>query len=246
MSARGLSPVVMGAVLALIALAIGAGPARADSDADRRVKMRIEGRLVGQVNLHFERLGIAVNGGVVTLTGSVASIGERRDAERIVGSVFGVTGVVNDLGIRPSHESSEAILHEVQRRLERRPRFQSNAVQASIAGTVITLTGEVQRGLDRSDAADIAASVAGVTRVDNDIRVLGAGSVPPETIRDDVRSVLLNPLTFGVVRDLEVTVSGSVVTLRGEVSREADRRTAERLALTVTGVTEVMNEIVVR
>ncbi len=233
-------------LLGLMVLTFGATLARADTDGDTRVKMRIETRLLGQVNLHFERLGIAVNNGVVTLTGSVGSLGEWQDSERIIGSVFGVTGIVNELTIRPSHESSEAILHEVQRRLERRPRFQANAVRVSIAGTSVTLTGEVQRGLDRADAADIAASVPGVTQVNNDISVLGAGSVPPEKILSNVRSVLVNPLTFGVVRDLEVVVTGSVVTLRGEVSREADRLAAERLALTVTGVTEVINGIEVR
>jgi len=234
------------AALAVIALTIAAGAVSAETATDSRIRLRIERRLTGQVSLHFERLAITVDNGVATLEGSVASVGEKQSVDRIVAAVTGVESVVNNLTVRLSNEPDAAILHKVQRLLEQRPRFQSNPVQATISGGAVTLTGDVQRGVDRLDAEQIAGSVEGVTQVVNRLQVLGAGTVPPETIRNDVMSVLVNPLTFGVIRHLEVSVEGSVVTLRGEAASDADRIAARRLALTVTGVTDVIDEIVLR
>jgi len=234
------------AVLAVIALTIAAGAVSAETAEDSRIRLRIEHRLAGQVSLHLERLVITVDNGVATLEGSVASIGEKQGVDRLVAAVTGVRSVMNNLAVRQSNEPDAAILHRIQRLLEQRPRFQSNPVQATISGGAVTLTGEVQRGVDRLDAEQIAASVEGVTQVHNRLQVRGAGTVPPETIRSDVMSVLVNPLTFGVIRHLEVSVEGSVVTLRGEAARDADRIAARRLALTVTGVTDVIDEIVLR
>jgi len=234
------------AALGTIAFGIASGAASAETETDTRIRMRIERRLQGQVSLHFERLHVSVRDGVASLQGSVASIGEKQSVDRLVASVVGVRGVVDDLEIRISHESSEAILDRIRRQIGQRPRFQVNPVQVSISGGVVTLGGEVQRGVDRLDAGDIAASVPGVTEVDNRLLVIGAGSVPPETIRNDVLAALTNPLTFGVIRDLDIAVDGSVVTLRGVATSDADRIAARRLALTVTGVSDVKDEIELR
>jgi osmotically-inducible protein OsmY len=79
----------------------------------------------------------------------------------------------------------------------------------------------------------------------NNLQIVTHGQIPPEAIRERILSILRNPLTFGVIRNLEVTLEEGMVVLRGVAQREADRTQAERLTLGVTGVTGVKNLITV-
>ncbi len=230
-------------VLTLALPVLAPADLRGEETLDDRIRQRILTRLAGQVSVKPERLQIEVTGGTVRLEGTVASVGERKGVERIVGGVIGVAQVVNDLIIRPSGRSEAAISQEVRRLLDGRTRFRTHPVEVVVAGGEVTLSGEVARALDRLDAETIAGNVEGVTRVVNDLRLAEGGAHPPEEIRRRVLSLLVNPLVFGAIRDLRVEAEGGRVTLRGSARRMEDRLQAERLALTVSGVVEVVNAI---
>lgn len=235
------------AVLVMLAACLfaGIGMVRPDAAGDERVKQRIRTKLSGLVSIHLEDFDLEVTDGAVRLTGSVASVGERAIVERLVGGLSGVRGIANELTVRPTGRSEQGIAEEVRRLLERRVRFKKSPIDVTVSGSEVTLSGKVDRAIDRLDAGEIAGGVAGVTRVMNDIQVALRGQTSPATIRERVLSVLGNPLTFGVVRNLEVSVEEAVVTLRGIAGREADRAQAERLALGVVGVLGVRNLITV-
>ncbi len=228
-----------------ILLLFGPRAARPDSASDDLVKQRITIRLLGQVTLHVESLQIEVADGVALLSGTAASLGEVRTLTRIVGGVVGVNAVTNNVTVRSSGRTSDDIQQEIRRNLERRARFQASPIAVKVTGGDVTLEGKADRGLDRLDAEMIAASVAGVTRIVNRIEVIGSESTSPEEIRKRVLSILTNPLTFGLIRGLEVAVEGGTVTLRGITQRETQREEAERLALGVPGVAHVDNQITV-
>ena len=75
--------------------------------------------------------------------------------------------------------------------------------------------------------------------------MVGGGNAPPEEIRKRVVSILTNPLTFGLIRGLEVSVEAGTVTLRGTVQRQAESEEAERLALGVPGVVQIDNQLTI-
>ncbi|HET6372321.1 MAG TPA: BON domain-containing protein [Candidatus Polarisedimenticolia bacterium] len=216
---------------------------RADAAADERIQQRILTRLAGQVTLHLEELQVDVKDGVAHLSGSTGSIGETQSVERIVRSIVGVATVVSDLTVRPRGSSESMITQEVRRLLDRRTRFKTSPIEVDVAGTEVTLSGKVQRGIDRLDAETIAAGITGVTRVVNNLEIASAGTSTAEEIRKKTLAILTNPLTFGLVRKLAIEVSGGTVTLTGVVSRDQDRLEAERLTLAVPGVTSVDNRI---
>jgi len=232
-----------GVVWAALLLAAAGTSIWADAETDDRIRLRIENRLAGQVALSVENLKIEVQEAVVRLSGSVASIGELERVERLVSGVVGVAGTVNELTIRASTRSDLALSQEIRRLLNRRTRFRDAGIVVTASGTEVSLEGMVERALDRLDAEKIAADVAGVTRVVNKLQVASDGRIPPEVIGTRVRSLLVNPLTFGVIRELEVSVEEGVVHLRGVARRDGDRIEAERLAMSVPGVTGVINEI---
>lgn len=223
--------------------AISATAASADAAADQRIRQRVQNRLEGQVSLNIESLAIRVDNGTVTISGSVASVGEIARVNRIVVGVSDVRSVNNELTVRRTARSQADIEQEVRKTLDRRRRFRESIV-ARASGGVLTLSGQVERAIDKVDAEAIAGSVAGVTGVVNNIEIL-IGPDSPEDILERVVSILRNPLTFGVIRELSVGIQDGIVTLRGGAVSAEDRLEAERLTLTVPGVGAVKNQIVV-
>jgi osmotically-inducible protein OsmY len=233
------------ALIAVCVLAVQAAPARADAASDERTRARVVNRLEGQVSLSIEHMGIIVANGVVRISGTVGSLGEIKIVDRIVGGMTDVRLLINELTVRQSGRSQADIEQEVRDALTRRMRFRASPIEIGVSGGIVTLRGKVPRAIDEVDAEAIAADVPGVTGVVNEITIQSEGSVSPVEVQKRVESILRNPLTFGVVRELLVGVQNGIVTLNGWTERDQDRLEAERLALTVPGVLGVNNQIVV-
>ena len=228
-----------------LCLAMGFNLASADTANDARIKEQLQSRLSGLVSIHPERMEVTVTDGVVRITGSVASVGEKLAVGRIAGSVAGATSVTNDLSVRALDRPDAAVRQEVSGLLKNRPKFRDADIHVAVSGSQVTLTGKVKHASDKAEAEDIAGTAMGVTRVVNSLEVDNKVTIPDETIKSNIGSALKNPVTFGVVKDLEIVVEDGMVTLRGSVVRESDRLQAERLALGVDGVTSVENLITV-
>jgi osmotically-inducible protein OsmY len=118
------------------------------------------------------------------------------------------------------------------------------------------LTGTVENGVNHNLAEQVALSIEGVDRVDNQIaidtdvdqsdteRTSLATSLDDATTTATVKSKLLwNRYTQGL--DIDVDTRNSVVTLTGVADSDAARELAERLASNTRGVREVRNSIVI-
>jgi len=237
-----------GWIAGVLALAVGfaaVDQVPCDSTTDTRIKEQIQAKLAGQVSLHPERLAIEVNDGIVRLTGSVASIGETMTVARLAGSISGVRSVANELTIRTQERPEVQITQEVTTLLQNRPKFRDGSIRVSVAGSEVTLSGVVKQTADRVDAEEIAGTARGVTNVINRIVVDNDARSPDAAIKSKVMSALGNPVSFGVVRNLEVEVLDGAVTIRGTVRRQSDRSMAERITLGIDGVVSVNNQVAV-
>ena len=86
---------------AALALAVAAGACRpVNPNEDTRIEAEIKARLVAEKFANLTRLGVRSSGGVVYLSGAVASPDERVRAESISKSVRGVERVVNTLAVQ--------------------------------------------------------------------------------------------------------------------------------------------------
>ncbi|HKV73287.1 MAG TPA: BON domain-containing protein [Gemmatimonadales bacterium] len=65
------------------------------------IKQRIHTSLVRHAALDADQIDVQVRGSCVTLSGIVASVAERRNAEAVVWNARGVTSVVNDITVSP-------------------------------------------------------------------------------------------------------------------------------------------------
>ena len=114
-------------------------------------------------------IGVAVEDGVVTLTGDVSSLREAVAAERAVKRVEGVRSIANDLHIMVSNERTDTdIAREALHRLRNNVAVPLT-VQAIVRDGHIRLDGVVSWQHQRAAAEDAVRYLSGVKGVTNAI-----------------------------------------------------------------------------
>jgi len=222
--------------------------------ADREIRIDVIDTLRRDVFLTGLPLTVTVQGGVVTLTGSVGDDYERTRAEMRSRVVNNVRDVVNYLIIDPmlrhgarttvapptDTELRDAVVAELQVD----SRLSAAGIDVSVADGGITLEGTVPSARMRALAEQDALDVVGVAWVTNDLQVI-ADTREDWLLKSNVDFRLHSD---SMLHDLAIVtvVHDGRVTLLGEVARPAERSAAGIAALDVRGVTSVSNEIVVR
>lgn len=212
-----------------------------DSDLQRDV---IE-ELRWDPEIRAKEIGVAVNDGVVTLTGSVESYAERWAVERAAERVSGVRALANDVSVKlPSSliRSDTELAHQIVETLRWDVQVPDERIKARVARGWVTLEGDVDWAFQREAAERDVRSLTGVISVTNLIRVKS----PISTF--DVSRKIKEALQRRADRDadrIHVEAMGDVVTLTGTVSSFAERRAAEGVAWSAPGVREVRDDLIV-
>jgi hyperosmotically inducible periplasmic protein len=138
------------------------------------------------------------------------------------------------------------------------PYLRANDLKVSVDGGKATLTGNVEEGVNKDLAKQIALGVDGIKSVDNQI-VVQSDYAPPKRssaqtygesmddagISAAVKSKLVwSKYTDGIATEVE-TKSGKV-TLRGTADSAASKDLAKSLAMNTRGVVSVDNQLVVK
>jgi hyperosmotically inducible periplasmic protein len=119
--------------------------------------------------------------GVVTLSGHVATDGDKAQAESIVKSIAGTQVVANEIAVVPPDAASDAkkVNSELDEGIESNLKaalIQNKldaSVKYSVKNHVVTLTGEVNSQATRTRAQKVAAGVLNVQQVVNELQVKG-------------------------------------------------------------------------
>ena len=191
---------------------------------------------------------VAVNGGVVRLTGQVVSAWEWRDVVERAESVPGVLAVDADLEVAEP-ESMEDLVDGIRSAVLR---YSYYTVFDDInfgmeEPYVIILRGAVTEPFKKTEIEKRVARVFGVKRVDNQIEVL-----PLSPNDQDLRRALF----YRIYRDprfsdrasqinppIHIVVSRGVVALTGVVRSAIESRILESIARSTPGVFRVINRL---
>jgi osmotically-inducible protein OsmY len=114
--------------------------------------------------LPADAVKVMVEGGWLTLTGDVAWQYQRQDAESSVRYLPGVTGVSNQVGIRPP-ASASIVQSEIEAALRRAAYNDDPTIAVAVHGADVTLTGTVHSWAERDLATRAAWRSAGVRQV---------------------------------------------------------------------------------
>lgn len=123
-------------------------------------------------------------------------------------------------------------------------------VTFSINGSVVTLTGDVTWPVVKSDAGDAVKQVEGVTRVDNEIRVLPFSPMDHQIRMAEYRAIYgfppLQRYAMGTYAGIRIIVDNGHVKLVGVVNSAADKQMAYLRANSVPNVFSVENDLQVQ
>lgn len=216
-----------------------------DTKSDARLQTDVCDELAWDPAVPHTDIGVSVRDGVVTLNGSLRSLSEKHAAEDAVRRVAGVRGLAVEIDVAPDPRlarSDADIAVAAQHALDWDARVPAGAVQVTVEGGHVTLTGEVTWGFQRAAAAQAVRDLLGVRGLSNQLEVR------PPASRDRIEQGIHDALARHADREarrVEVRVAGSTVTVRGRVGTWAERDAVRGVAWSSPGVTLVVDEMTV-
>ncbi|MDX1890787.1 BON domain-containing protein [Mycolicibacterium sp. 050158] len=212
--------------------------------ADREIQDAVEAELEWTPEVNAATIGVAVDDGVVSLSGEVDTYAERTAVKRAALRVRDVTAVINDVNVHPNsafYVSETDIGKEVEQALRSATNV-PDTVKAVIDGHAVTLLGEVAWDFQRRAAKRAVRYLRGVYSVDS--RITLTPRVSAVDTAERIKAAILRNAQVDA-RTVEVSADGTKVTLSGTVRSWAERRQADLAAWSSPHVTEVYNHIVV-
>lgn len=190
------------------------------------------------------QVGVAVQKGIVTLTGNVESYGKKWAASEIAHRVASVLDVANDIqvvfpavGTKTDAEIATAVRHA----LEWDVFVPDRKIRSTVADGWVTLEGVVDLIRQRDDAGAVVRNLAGVKGVVNSLTV-AKRAVKPEEIRKKIEDVLERRADREAGR-IGVTVEDGTVTLSGRVHSWGEKEAMIGTVAHAPGVVRVADKL---
>lgn len=209
---------------------------------DREIQLDVLAEIARDLRFKPAELGVEVDTGVVTLTGTVTSYPKLAAAAEIAGDVPGVKDVANKLTVEIAPyavRDDTRIAQAVRNALEWDTTVPEERIDSVVRNGAVTLTGTVDFWYERQAAADTVRNLLGVKFVNNHI-VIAQRTHGDAAIQEEIKQALLRRFPL---HGLDVTVLRGTATLTGEVFSYSNRRAAENIAWSTSGVKDVLNKI---
>jgi hyperosmotically inducible periplasmic protein len=256
---------------------------------DAWITTRVEAQYFVNPEVKAREIDVTTHDGVVTLTGIVDSQLARDRAVTIARETDGVTRVDDRMAVKlpgqvattgtssdgpdataaaPAEETPGEVVEsawtttKIQAAYFADPDIKGRNIDVTTRDRVVTLAGEVDNDAQRRRAVEIARTTAGVTDVQDRLRVAGAAApaaaatpatAAPSTTDESatdagivarVQSKFYQHDNLRPSR-IDVSAKDGVVTLSGSVASESRKRDAVAVARNTDGVTEVRDELTV-
>ena len=215
------------------------------SHLDTRVVNEINQEIGKQAGLGPMNLTVDSSGGVVVLSGDVASEESRTRIERLAEGISGVETVHNKLRVNTAigGVGGNELVAAVQANIKsHKNELGRHNLLISSRGTQVILDGHVDTDDDARIISEAAANTPGVTAVTNNLAV--KYSLSDDAIAERVRTTLAALPELPATK-IQVSSNAGIVTLRGSLSnhREVDQSISN--ALMVPGVKDVRSELLI-
>lgn len=170
--------------LAVVAALLFVGPALADESvraaapvADAEIQSDVVDAVLGYVHYGvFDSVGVAVEDGVVTLTGSVLQPWHKDDLQKRVARLEGVREVKNQIRVQPVSIFDDRLRVQLYRQIygaslfQRYASFANPPIHIIVENGNITLTGLVNSQVEKAVLGSIARGTLAF-RVDNQVQI---------------------------------------------------------------------------
>lgn len=208
---------------------------------DSQIQQDVLNELKWDTRVEPTDVGVEVDNGIVTLTGTVSSWAKKVAAEEAAHRVSGVLDVANDVVVKipgATERNDSEIAAAVREALKWDVFVPDDRIHSTVANGLVTLKGNVDTYAQRDDAARAVRNLAGVRGLLNQITVEKA-QVTPGGLRTAIQSALERRADREAAK-IQIDVEGGKVTLHGDVHSWMER---EAVLGAVTGTRGVENVI---
>jgi len=221
-------------VVILLGIAVSATAAASDVELTRSIQ-----RQLSKVDYGSNRPVVAVADGVVTISGTVASLWLKEETINRTLKVPGIASLVSELMITKA-ESDDTIVAQVSDRIQHYDLLTLyDDIQGRVRNGVVYLGGAVTEEKKQTDLVERVSKVKGVQAIDNKIAVLPANR-SDDQLRSRIATAIYRDEAFVNYSmanpPIHVIVNNGHVTLTGIVRSDLERRKAHEAAQFVNGV----------
>jgi osmotically-inducible protein OsmY len=212
---------------------------------DEALTLSVKDELFWDPKVDSEQIAVSADDGTITLRGTVGSFRQKRDAKQAAERVHGVVYVENDLTVRILTKSRRAdadLRGDVLQALLLDSLIPTT-VDAKVEDGYVTLSGTVDWQYQRDEATFVAGNILGVTGVDNEILVGGAGRTI-SGVSDGIQKAFKRDAKIDA-DNLTVAASDGTVSLSGSVRSWSEHDAAVAAAWAAPGVTTVNDRLTV-
>ncbi|WP_213521972.1 BON domain-containing protein [Nonlabens sp.] len=211
--------------------------------SDATIKEDVLAELAWQPNIDETQVGVVVDKGVVTLTGTVDNYAKKRAAERAVKSVSGVRAVAENIQVKYGSnykKTDQEIAKAAADSLKWDSSVSEDDIEIKVENGWIYLSGEVEWNYQKIAAKRAVQNLLGVRGVSNTISI--KQEVEPLDIKEKITKAFERMAQVDA-KNISVDVEGHKVKLRGKVHSISEKNEARKTAYFAPGVFEVENEL---
>lgn len=210
---------------------------------DSEIKIDVQDELSWEPSIDETKIGVAVDNGVVTLSGQVDSYAKKIAAEKAAKRVYGVKAVAEDIIVKyPSSlgKSDTEIAKAAVDALQWHSSVPTEAVMVKVENGWIYLSGEVKWSYQKDSATNAVKDISGVKGVSNSIKI--KQNAQPYEVKNKIKEAFERSAIIDA-KGINVTTDGHTVTLSGKVHSIKEKEDAEKAAFNAPGVFEVKNNL---
>lgn len=211
--------------------------------SDSQIQQEVIDELKWEPKVNSTHIGVAVESGIVTLSGHVESYVEKLGAEAAAKKVEGVKAIAVELDVIlpwSSQKSDTEIARAAMDALQWNAYRLSDLVNVKVENGFITLSGEVPWHFERDSAEYTVKYLAGVKGVFNKIRIRPLISM--NEVKTDIERALKRR-AHEQAQEISVDINGNEVTLGGKVHNWKEKSLAIDAAWSVPGVARVIDKM---
>jgi osmotically-inducible protein OsmY len=213
--------------------------------SNQELQTDVQSAINWEPTMHTAEIGVTVNDGVVTLSGSVDSYSKKIHAENAAKNVVGVKAIAEDIVIDYGNsiiKSDTEIANEILGAWKGNRNVPNDKIKVKVENGWVNLEGEVAWNYQKEASKNVINDLSGVKGVSNLITVKSESKDVLEKVA--VEEALKRNWSINA-QDIKVGVKNNNVKLTGLVTSIYQKEEAARLAWNAPGVWSVDNELAV-
>lgn len=211
---------------------------------DARIREDVIEELRWDTRVSETDVGVEVQRGIVTLSGTVTSWAKKLAAQDAAHRVAGVLDVANELEVRIPGDgppTDTEIAEHVRHALVLDVLVPDTQIQTTVSHGIVRLTGSVDYTSQREDAALAIRNLSGVRGVINEIRV-NQPAVAPHAVRAAIQAALERQAQREA-KHVQLDIVDGQVTVTGKVHSWAEHKAIIGAAWGTRGVEAVIDQL---